>query len=102
MSNLIVSKVGCTQPNISLVKVDRSSVLGNPFYMKSEAMRDDVCDKYEAYFRKEVEDKNSKLLPELRRIYKLAKVGKVQLVCHCAPRRCHADTIKSFLDSHLT
>ena len=31
-------------------KVDRSSVLGNPYYMFDECMRDDVCIKYEMYF----------------------------------------------------
>jgi hypothetical protein len=32
------------------VKVDRTSILGNPFYMKDESQRSVVCDKYEEYF----------------------------------------------------
>ena len=35
-------------------KVDRSSVLGNPYYMFDECMRDDVCIKYEMYFYKKL------------------------------------------------
>ena len=31
-------------------KVDRTSVLGNPYYMFDECMRDDVCNKCEMYF----------------------------------------------------
>jgi len=38
------------------VKVDRSSPLGNPFHMRSEAERDAVCEKYERDFRVFVED----------------------------------------------
>ena len=32
------------------VRVDRASVLGNPFYMQNESQRDTVCNQYEFYF----------------------------------------------------
>ena len=35
-------------------KVDRTSPVGNPFYMASETKRDEVCDKYQRYFEKQI------------------------------------------------
>ncbi|MCP4354667.1 MAG: hypothetical protein GY793_03340 [Proteobacteria bacterium] len=36
-------------------------------------------------------------------LYKLVKRGKnILLLCHCHPKRCHADTIKTFLEEQLT
>ena len=37
-------------PGEILIKVDRSSILGNPFRMHSKLERDEVCDKYEKIF----------------------------------------------------
>lgn len=85
-----------------LIRVDRSSVLGNPFYMSNESMRDEVCDKYQQYFDKKVTEKtDDEFMNELRRIYKLAKHSKVYLACWCAPKRCHAETIKAFIEQYL-
>lgn len=93
------------------VRVDRTSVLGNPFYMRSENYRDEVCDKYESYFNdmlkrsKHSGSSNVKakvFVQELRRLYKIARTyGKLELFCWCAPKRCHAETIKRFLEKHL-
>jgi hypothetical protein len=78
--------------------VDRKSVLGNPFFMKKENERNIVCDKYEEWFYKQFNDKNPKFLLELRRLYKLWKSkGQLTLVCWCAPKRCHSETIRDFL-----
>lgn len=80
------------------VKVDRTSVLGNPFYMATEAQRDEVCDKYAEYFE-EKRKNDVAFLNELRRLYKLHRqFGKLELFCWCAPKRCHAETIKKFLE----
>ena len=84
-----------------VVRVDRTSVLGNPFYMRDEGQRDEVCDKYADYFNKKVTEKtDEKFMNELRRIYKLAKTNNVYLACWCAPKRCHAETIKSFIEKY--
>lgn len=80
------------------VKVDRSSVLGNPFYMATENQRDEVCRKYEEYFNKKIES-DIRFREELRRLYKIHRdYGKLELFCWCAPKRCHAETIKKFLE----
>ena len=84
-----------------LVKVDRSSVLGNPFRMVNERDRSRVCDEYEKYFMKRVNEEGD-FRNEVIRIYKLVKSGKnVALGCWCFPRRCHALVIKRFIESCL-
>lgn len=82
----------------------RGSALGNPSVMKdkSDSERNRVCDEYEQHFKKEVEVvKNEAMLKELRIIYVKAKNGNVNLGCVCSPKRCHCDTIKTFIDEHL-
>ena len=83
------------------IYIGRGSPLGNPFVMRSEEDRNDVCDKYEEWFNKQIEDENQVVLSELRRIYLLAKRQDVILGCYCSPKRCHGDTIKKFIDKYL-
>lgn len=93
------------------VRVDRTSVLGNPFYMSDESHRDEVCDKYEDYFYNMVgfdEDagfhniKAFRFNEELRRLVAIYKKhGKLELYCWCAPKRCHAETIKAYIENLL-
>ena len=83
------------------VKVDRSSPLGNPFYMADESERDEVCDKYDVYLQKEMccysQDKFATEIHKLKDIWQ--KYGKLNLFCWCSPKRCHAKTIKSYLEA---
>lgn len=80
------------------VRVDRTSVLGNPFYMNNENERNQVCDKYEMYFNNKILDKNSSFYKELERLINIYnKYGKLELFCWCYPKRCHAETIKKYI-----
>lgn len=97
------------------VRVDRASVLGNPFLMRNESERNSVCDEYAEYFDAIVTNNLSKLrnwgvtstereqfMTELRRLYKICKqYGRLNLYCWCAPKRCHAETIRNFLMGYL-
>ena len=87
--------------NEVLIKVDRTTTVGNPFIMHNESERDEVCDKYDEYFNniviKDIR-KDTKFMDYLRYIYKIAKKQNVALGCWCAPKRCHAETIKSFIE----
>ncbi len=83
------------------VYIGRGSPLGNPFKMLSEQDRDSVCDKYEEWFKEQIKINNKTVLTELSRLYKLAKNQDLILGCYCAPKRCHGDTIKQFLDGYL-
>lgn len=84
----------------------KMSHLGNPFFMKDESLRDAVCDKYKAYFDKNIKS-DLKMRTELMVIVEEVRNGKaVRLGCFCKPKRCHCDylvnrieTMAIFLDS---
>lgn len=83
--------------------IDRRSPLGNKFPMKDESERDEVCEKYEEWFNKMKNSSSiiknaprSKLVNEM--LTALKKYGQVRLFCWCAPKRCHGDTIKKYLE----
>lgn len=79
------------------VRIHRGTPLGNPFKMLSEAMRDEVCDKYHTYFYHQM-SLNGPFRKEVTRIQELLnKHGIVRLFCWCAPKRCHGETPKEFL-----
>lgn len=78
------------------IKVDRSSVLGNLYHMKSESERDMVCDKYAKNFSEFCE--NPRFKAELIRLLTMYRKGKkLRLFCWCAPLRCHAETIRDYI-----
>lgn len=83
------------------IKVDRSSPLGNPFYMCNESVRDYVCDNYERYFDNTVRVRHTIFTNEVDRIVELAKTNDITLLCWCYPKRCHAETIKRHIECQL-
>jgi hypothetical protein len=77
--------------------VSRPSILGNPFNMRNESERDEVCDKYEEWLRRSfVSDLNVRT--EILGIANDATKCDVYLVCWCAPKRCHAESIKRLIE----
>lgn len=80
-----------------LIKVDRTSPVGNPFYMSDESKRDEVCDRYEDYFYHELSH-TPKFFQMIRDIADTAKTQNVALGCWCSPKRCHAETIKNYVE----
>ncbi len=60
------------------VYVGRGSPWGNPFQMFDASQRDAVCDRFE-----------QEILPTLD----VAPLRGKDLVCFCAPKRCHADAL---------
>lgn len=83
-----------------LIKVDRSTPVGNPFHMYDEGMRDEVCNEYEIYFYKKVKQAGA-FRAYVAYIYRTALRNDVALGCWCAPKRCHAETIASFINQFL-
>ena len=80
----------------------RGSALGNTFPMSSEADRDSVCNQYEVWFKERtMQGMENPQIDMLRKLYKAAKASDINLGCFCAPKRCHCDTIKEFIDSKL-
>ncbi len=80
------------------IKVCRgASILGNPYYLGCESRRDWVCNKYYEWLTAKIVAHEDQLneLDRLRKLYK--KHGKLRLFCWCAPKRCHAETIKQLI-----
>jgi|ETNmetMinimDraft_11_1059920.scaffolds.fasta_scaffold156050_2 hypothetical protein len=83
--------------------IGRGSPLGNPFRIHdygSEVERDEVVEKYREYFEHGIKN-NDAMLRELRRLYRIAANGDLILGCFCAPKKCHGEVIKKFLDDAL-
>lgn len=80
-----------------LIKVDRSSVLGNPFYMHNESERDKVCDDYAKFMQIQLFF-NESFIKEIYRIYEISLKKDVALGCWCYPKRCHAEEIKKIIE----
>ena len=102
--NIIIIRVPDTAKfeakGYKVIRIDRQTPVGNPFYMHSEAERDKVCDQYQAYFDSKVSKKtDNAFMNYLRGIYKFAQNQPVALACWCAPKRCHGETIKKFIES---
>jgi hypothetical protein len=64
------------------VYIGRPSIWGNPFVIGKDGSRDDVIAKYETWLLG-----NGQLVDQLP-----ALAGK-DLVCWCAPARCHGDVL---------
>ena len=69
------------------VYIGRGSKWGNPFVMGKDGNRDDVCDEYKSWLWHRVQ-KEEVTLQELADLH-----GK-DLVCFCAPLRCHGHELE--------
>lgn len=123
MRNSLNPELGWTD-----IRVDRLSVLGNPFELKDESQRDAVIAAYRKWLWENIKvmengfdtqnpvpvniynlaiAKNFKnptpmqVTNELTKIKKMLEHGeKVRLVCWCKPKSCHADIILSCLTKY--
>ena len=68
------------------VYIGRGSIWGNPFVIGKDGDRNEVCEKHEQYLWKQIQSGNIK-------IEQLAQLHGRDLVCFCAPARCHGDTL---------
>ena len=102
MNNVIIKNLRNEKPQYAWqVRVDRASVLGNPFYMKNETERDAVCKQYEDYFQEKIQNPQSAFYKEIQRLQAvLQEYGHLKLFCWCAPKQCHAESIKKYLENH--
>lgn len=111
-----------------VVRIDRTSVLGNPFDMQGdEAMRQFVVKAHQAWLDVVLERSNSvdavklaiemaaqlgltiastwkhstsrDLIEELYRVEQLAQTQEVWIMCWCAPETCHSNAYQAALES---
>lgn len=89
---------GPMEPCRVLVMRGRSP-LANPHRMRgrSHAERDRVCDAFRQDLWRWVQTPGHPALRELERLHAIAQREPLDLVCCCAPLRCHAHTIRSAL-----
>ena len=69
------------------VYIGRGSKWGNPFVMLGEGTRNKVCEDYRAYLKSKIKSKEISL-------GELAGLHGKDLVCFCAPKRCHGHTLE--------
>lgn len=90
--------IDCVNNDVKGEYMGRGSPLGNPFYMRNEAMRDVVCDQFYDYFCERVNGEYPPIMNELERLIELyMEEGQLKLQCFCKPKRCHTDTIREYL-----
>ena len=76
------------------INIMRPSILSNPFYMKNESDRDKVVDEHYLHLKAEYAKKGA-VYQNLMRLVALYDSGRnIDLICCCAPKRCHGDNIK--------
>lgn len=81
----------------------RGSALGNPYLLTNEADRLRVIQRYEYWFYRQIQvEKNQAVMNQLDKIYnELMDKGSVTLGCYCAPKPCHCDVIKRFIELRI-
>jgi hypothetical protein len=83
----------------------RGSFLGNPFVLRHPKDRDWVCDQYAAWMPEMVSKRDNAqsrgMYNQLLKIQEASIIGDVMLVCYCAPKRCHCETIKSYIEEKM-
>lgn len=83
------------------VYIGRGSALGNPWPITSSEDRDTVCDRYETYLRCEYTH-NRAMKEQLNTIHRIGlEQGEVNLVCFCADKRCHGESIKRLIEDAI-
>lgn len=77
--------------------IGRPSPLGNPYSIDANNTRDDVIRGYEKYLPNAYlkSEKVRKAIDSL--VERYLRGEEINLLCFCAPRRCHGDVIKKFV-----
>lgn len=73
------------------IRIDRRTRWGNPFFIGRDGDRDAVCEKHRTWLWDEI--KAGRIALE-----DLAALKGKRLGCHCAPLRCHGDTLAAAAD----
>lgn len=72
--------------------IGRGSIFGNPFVIGLHGTRDEVCDLYEQRLEKH---------PALKSLFQEKLQGVTDVVCFCAPRRCHGEYLRRIQDEPI-
>jgi Domain of unknown function (DUF4326) len=128
MLNITVGKLTRNPIDLSRqIRIDRTTILGNPFFLASDAIDDDQEFNLKIYriyldavLRKAFDPRTTAyrlaesyrltipntwqrpdrqtFLAEFDRLFELAQRRPIDLLCFCAPKRCHGDVLKSAIE----
>lgn len=76
------------------VYIGRGSKWGNPYVLGRDGDREEVCQKYKEYILDQIYCGDMSA-------YDLAELAGKPLVCFCAPKQCHGDTLVELSDQAL-
>lgn len=86
-------------PGVTREYVGRPHILGNPFVLGKDGDRDTVIAKYRQWLWSQLQPSGNKAVRlALHSLLQQARLGDVELVCWCAPERCHADVLVSAIN----
>lgn len=99
LGDIKVGRVNQSIDGYISVRCDRKTPLGNPYYMHTESERNLVCDNYTQWLGVAYANNYPiTIKPAIDSITNRVLSGhNVLLQCWCAPKRCHCDSIKSFV-----
>ena len=101
MSNSIARVININHVDCEYIFIGRGSCFGNPYKVKIYG-RKNACDNYEKYFDNELENENSLISIEFKKILnRLISGENVCLGCFCHPKQCHGDHIAKRLNQHF-
>lgn len=94
------------------IYIGRGTPLGNPFthvprfaegreWMTVVPTREMSVECFDDYIREAIQAKAPTICRMLNHIWRLARTGDVQLICHCKPLACHGDVIKKIIEERL-
>jgi len=72
------------------VYIGRGGQWGNPFIIGRDGTREEVIEKHAEW-----------ILTQPHLLRQLPMLRKKRLGCHCAPHRCHGDTLKKMADADI-
>ena len=78
----------------------RPSILGNPFSIGDDGTRTDVINKFKIYFYQRLES-DLAFKKKLLELVDMSATQDLHLICWCAPKQCHTEVIKEFIESEL-
>jgi len=94
-------KIGNKNAGDEGIYCGRNTPLGNPYPMPLFT-RNQSCDFYNQWLHRQIETGNSVVVDALNELLVEYKTeGEMTLLCACAPRRCHCDSIKEVIEEWM-
>ncbi|MFZ1529011.1 MAG: DUF4326 domain-containing protein [Ferruginibacter sp.] len=82
--------------NVPVFRIDRTTVLGNPYIIGQDGTRKEVIEKYRLLLPQQYGLLNI-IRDSIDAMLERAKTYPILLACWCAPLPCHGDVIRDFI-----